>query len=484
MRASINLDERGRVLLLVVGAALIRFINLGSDVFWYDEAFTAWIARLSLSQLAGAVRGDVHPPIFYFLEWVIAHLFGSTEFTLRFLSAVFGVVAVLLAYWLAKVLGFSRRAQFFAAGCVLLLPGALYYSQEARAYSLLSCAALLLVIGAIERRWWLVFFGALGCAYLHNLGLFYALAIGGVCLISAVRERRGLRGPLLAFGGAALLWLPWGVTLLDQLRNIEGGFWIPQQSPFSFLQLILLATSSRTTQILQTAQVPLALALSGLALLVARDQFRGRKGAILAAALFLAPGSALAASIAYKPVFIARPFLASIFIVAMLWVYAASKMKRRNQQVYSGGITLLLLFSVGGHFFPPAQRSSAQVVANIVRAGWQNGDIIYFQSPTAQISFGYYLDGLPQAIDPRANDLNQMLSPSTKIAFGFNQQTWPPADARRAWIVVWHTWTTSARELAFQDMIERSATLKFREGGEGAEAIIWLADLTDPAAAQ
>jgi len=482
MRLLKSLTERQLFWLLVCGAAILRFINLGCDVLWYDEAFTAWIAKLPFSQFPAAVLGDVHPPTFYLIEWVIVHLFGSSEAALRFVSACFGVVAVLLVYHLARVLNFAPMVRFGAAFCVALLPGALYYSQEARAYSMLACAVLTLVIGALEARWWLAFSGALGCCYLHNLGLFYALAVGAVSLLITIRARqRDWWKPLLAFGAAGLLWLPWGALLVTQLRNVTGGFWIPPQSPLSFLQLSSLMISLRTPAMLQIAQIPLVLALSGVAFVVGRDIFRGRQGAILGAALFVAPALAIVTSIFYKPLFLPRAFLGSVLIAVGLWTYAASKLGRANRRVYLGGVTLLLTISLAGHFFPVGPRENGKEAAGVVRAEWQAGDIVYFQSPAAQILFGYYLADLPQVIHPDANDLYQSLSPAAKIAFGFHQENWPPSGAQRVWVVAFHTWTTSARELAFQDEMDRTASVRYEKGPDASRSIVWLVDLANAA---
>ena len=85
---------------IVAFGALLRFATLSTQSLWADEGFTAQIAGHSLGSAVSQVpHTESTPPLYYALAWIWAHVFGSSAFALRSLSALFGsptVVAVLL----------------------------------------------------------------------------------------------------------------------------------------------------------------------------------------------------------------------------------------------------------------------------------------------------------------------------------------------------------------------------------------------------
>ena len=96
-------SSNAAVVLVLAGlAGALRLVNLGQESLWYDEAFTAWLARLPFGAMMAAVRGDVHPPLWYVIEWGIVHLFGDSAFALRFPAAILSCVAVVLVWQLAN----------------------------------------------------------------------------------------------------------------------------------------------------------------------------------------------------------------------------------------------------------------------------------------------------------------------------------------------------------------------------------------------
>ena len=101
---------------IILIAALIRWLTLGHQSYDHDEAVTA--ARVLQPSLAGtwdAVRhGERSPPLYYLLAWGWSKVFGTGAVGLRSLSALFGTLAVPLAYRAA--VEFARpRAGLIAA---------------------------------------------------------------------------------------------------------------------------------------------------------------------------------------------------------------------------------------------------------------------------------------------------------------------------------------------------------------------------------
>src|SRR4030042_3827073 len=111
--------------LLFLVALVSRLATAGLESLWYDESFTAWLAVLPLDRAMLATAGDVHPPLWYLIEWLTVRALGNSEWALRFPAGVFSALAVVESYYLVKHLA-SERAGLIAAGLLAILPGPLY----------------------------------------------------------------------------------------------------------------------------------------------------------------------------------------------------------------------------------------------------------------------------------------------------------------------------------------------------------------------
>ena len=129
----------------MVGAAALRFSTLGVQSYWTDEGFTVSIVGHSFGGILGAVRTtESTPPLYYYLAWLWREIFGTGAVGLRSLSALLGTATVPVTFAAASEL-FSRRAGWFCAAFVAFSPPLIWYSQEARAYSLLLFLGMLSV---------------------------------------------------------------------------------------------------------------------------------------------------------------------------------------------------------------------------------------------------------------------------------------------------------------------------------------------------
>jgi mannosyltransferase len=135
--------QRAVLAVLVVAGAGLRFATLGVQSIWYDEAATAQLMRMSLTgMLRGVPRTESTPPLFYVLEWVWTRPFGTGAVGLRSMSAVIGTLTIALIYLAARRLlapageQVASRVALASAAIVAFNPLLIWYSQEARAYSL------------------------------------------------------------------------------------------------------------------------------------------------------------------------------------------------------------------------------------------------------------------------------------------------------------------------------------------------------------
>ena len=138
-------------------AAVLRLGTLGSQSFWYDEAFTpVHVLRASLgATLHNVVHTENTPPLWYVLEWASSRVLGTGVVALRLISALAGIATVPVAWAIGRELQGppTRRAAIVTAALVAVNPLFVWYSQEARAYGLfvlVTSLALLCFVRALR----------------------------------------------------------------------------------------------------------------------------------------------------------------------------------------------------------------------------------------------------------------------------------------------------------------------------------------------
>jgi mannosyltransferase len=202
---------------LIVLACVLRFYQLGRESLWFDESLSALFATqpLGLSIRSMLEEGLHHSPLFYLLLRPFAAQ-GFGEFSLRFLPALLGILAVPLFAQLGRILA-SRRAGVLAATLVAINPFHVWYSRETRMYSLVCVAA----VGAMYfffknvsqqpklRNWiGLSLFTAIGITT-HHFSFFIPLVQFIYILITFEQNHSLLRKWVAAQMLAAFSLVPW-----------------------------------------------------------------------------------------------------------------------------------------------------------------------------------------------------------------------------------------------------------------------------------
>lgn len=166
----------------------LRFYNLGFNSLWLDEASTSTFASMSLSGIWQVTTGgEFNPPLFYWMEHMMLAL-GNNEVILRFIPALLGGCCIPLVYFVGKVF-VDRNVGIIAAAACAFSPFLVYYSQEARAYSVMLFFLLFamffffLALKTDHVKDW-VLFGVLSA--LAFWSHFYALVLIGALVLYAL----------------------------------------------------------------------------------------------------------------------------------------------------------------------------------------------------------------------------------------------------------------------------------------------------------
>ena len=231
LAAARELASRHALLLIVAGAAVLRFATLDIPTYWFDESLTATQTRRTFVGMLEAVRDvEVNPPLYFVVAWWWRKILGEGEVTLRFLSALFGTATVPLVYYAARELA-SRRAGLYAAALTATSPLLIWYSQEARTYPLLVFLAALSFLFFVyslnrEEPRWLVGW-AIASALALGTHYFAVMVVVPEAAWLLLRAREARKRAMLAIGGVGVV----GLALLplydaQQDHPVPPGGWI------------------------------------------------------------------------------------------------------------------------------------------------------------------------------------------------------------------------------------------------------------------
>jgi 4-amino-4-deoxy-L-arabinose transferase-like glycosyltransferase len=362
---------------LTVAAAALRFATLGVQSYHHDEIVTASrILRDGFWHAMSAVDfSESAPPLYYALAWVWTQLTGTGELGLRSISALAGVATVPVAYLLGVELR-GRRAGIAAAALVAVNPMLLWYSQEARAYSLfalLTAVSILYFVRALDRGrrhdftcWGIV--SALALAT-HYFAIF-PIAAEALWLL----RRRG-RAAVAGLWIVALAGLALAPLAIHQM-SIGHAEWIGNYPLAHRLwEAAVTFTAGETGDVIARPErplaglLPLALIVAALALLLARgDRSERRRAGIALAigAVTVAVPLALALISPSKDYVLARNLLPALVPLLVAVAIAVTLRGARRSGALLG--ILLVAYSFGfcvwASVSPALQRPDWDAIAN------------------------------------------------------------------------------------------------------------------------
>lgn len=259
-------DPLKLVTIVLIGLGIFfRLGNLDLKPYWYDETYTSLqISGYSDPEVRQQVNGTIvtvadlqtyqypspdksvsdtvrliaqkepqlTPLYFVFTRFWVA-IFGDSVAVTRSFSAVSGVLAMLLIYWLGKELFQSQTVGMFAVALFAVSPFHILYAQEARPYSLWTAAILITNIALLRATrsqmigGWLVYaLTAIFGLYTHLFSVLVAFGHGVyVLLIERLRLTKTLIGYVLAMIVVSAAFLPWVLILLPNLATMQEGGW-------------------------------------------------------------------------------------------------------------------------------------------------------------------------------------------------------------------------------------------------------------------
>jgi mannosyltransferase len=467
------------LLLIVALAAFLRFYRLDYQSLWYDEAYTASVtdpATVGLSYIWGSGPVAYMPPLHHTLVY-LSRLLGTGEASLRLPSVLAGILTVVLIYLTAKYC-FNRRVATFASLIATVSTFHVYYSQEARAYSLLmllSIASTYFLVRALREKrpvWWLAYMicAALGL-YSHLYMAFVLLAQNVYLLMEWEAKRVSRRAWILSQIVPFVLFSPWlvqyAVYYQEMLLGTSGAyeratrdFWIPPpywNLPLATLGVFFHGWSFDLTPIARAANAGPAslpvvtwlegavnhliapyLLLTAVALWRLRDRSESRRYGILFGMMLLAP-LLLMFAISFKTRILHERYFSFAYpYFCVLLALGIDTFKGRGvKTLLLAGIIAVNAASLANYFYDPLQqRDPWREVARLIEKSARPTDAVFVCCSEAQIALNYYYSASPAAT-------------GLTVPFrGAPSESWPflqaiMAGRTRAWLIVQIDWGLS-----------------------------------------
>ncbi len=173
-------------LIVVLGFSL-RWYDLDKESLWNDEAFSVHHASISsvFEVITPVSMTEGAPPGYYLLLHYWITLFGTSEVAVRSLSVLFGVLSIVVLFFLVRLF-FSEYVALLSSLFLATSMLQVIFSQEARLYSLFTFLVLLasyvivLIFRCAERNeksglLWLAYLVVMSLAFYVNYITFFVV---------------------------------------------------------------------------------------------------------------------------------------------------------------------------------------------------------------------------------------------------------------------------------------------------------------------
>jgi hypothetical protein len=162
---------RPALILLLFAAARIPLLIVRAPFF--DELFTRWISAKPFAGIVSALRFDSGPPLYYF---VVRLLGGPSVTATRILSLICAAISLIVIL---------RWKSVIAALLLAVLPPAILFAADARAYAMCAMFVTIAVLAIDDDRPFAAAAALLAAAYSH----YYAVLLFPILLMGRAGDR-------------------------------------------------------------------------------------------------------------------------------------------------------------------------------------------------------------------------------------------------------------------------------------------------------
>ena len=417
-----NWIERNKLILILflicfVGFFL-RFYALGGESFWFDEKMSLYFSQNDLVSILNPPSYETHiPPLYYILLHFWVGLFGTGEFAVRSLSAVFGSLSIVALYKLGKYL-FNVKVALYSSLIFAVSFFQIYFSQEARMYSLLTFTTLLSVffflksINENRLRFWVSYIiVSILMLYTHLYGIFI-IAFQFFYFLFYYRTKIGyVKNCLAAFFLVAVGFSPWLIKLFGVTPYILEGYsaiaWIPEPNIILIVGTALIFCNNSVVDLLVFGYSFRSIfQLEGIKKRFSKATFSGSLKRMKAYFLDSSKFSinfcffwmgipiilALSISLILQPIYLPKYL---ILVTPAFYLLVAKGLTKMNRKIRYILLLILLIDSalISYSYYTNFNKEQWREVAFYVQAREEPGDLIIINAPWLKLSFEQYYNG-------------------------------------------------------------------------------------------
>lgn len=202
---------------------IVRALFLNRHAFWFDEAFSVFVAQMQIPDLLKTAATHNTPPLFYILSHILTK-FSNHIWILRLLSMFFGLITIPFAFHVFRKLTDLKTAKL-ATLFLTLSPLHIYFSTEIRMYSLLTLLTLLTIffflsfLKSKNSKYLLpLAVSSILALYTHYYAFLSLLAINLLFFTQTKLKRSTLLLWIATQSTITLAFLPWLILIFNNPR--------------------------------------------------------------------------------------------------------------------------------------------------------------------------------------------------------------------------------------------------------------------------
>ena len=424
--------ERNKLILILLICCVgffLRFYDLGGESFWFDETMSLYFSQQDLGSIFNPPSYEAHiPPLYYLLLHFWIGLFGTSEFAVRSLSAIFGGLSIFALYKLGKYL-FNFKIAIYSSFILAISIFHIYFSQEARMYSLLMLTTVLSIFFFVKSlnenrpRFWVSYIiASILMLYSHSYGIFI-LIFQFFCLLFYYRHKVGcVKNCFIAFFLITLGFFPWLIKLFDVAPYVLEGSsaigWIPQPDIILiFGTIVIFCNSSVVSLLVFGYSIRSLFTLSILKKRFVKSSFLGSLKRMKACVFdsskfsitfcFMWMGTpiilALLISLMFKPIYLPKYL---ILVTPAVYLLVSKGLANKNLKLRYILLIILLIDSavISYSYYTNPNKEQWRGAALYVQEHEATGDLIIVNAPWLKLSFEQYYTGSNVIVGAQTTD--------------------------------------------------------------------------------
>jgi mannosyltransferase len=399
-------------LIILSAGTIFRVYFIDYRSFWIDEVFSVYFASASVRNLFNLLKADNQSPLFFFLLHYWIKLLSDSDIAVRLFSVAWGSIGILGTYYLlGNGLRWSPKSTLVGVCLVVINPLHVYYSIEARCYSMLFAlsvfylASLCRIYSTGGKRYYIAFVSLqVLLIYTHPTALIYCFTVNLIYLLLLLSMKQlnklRFRNLLIANAITLLLFLPWIRVYWLQVQATSEHFWAPPLTAVDTIKIwgrlvLFLSTDLidlhperfklSTPNVLMWSAAALPVVMLMLAGIFYSFKRKGITELLVVISFFLYPTILCVISLLIKPIMITRVLIpVSIGFIALILTSVEQHVTTYKRAILHMLLALFVFICSALNFFIIKVGGAAdwrKAAAEVSKISTRDDLILIFENP-------------------------------------------------------------------------------------------------------